>query len=61
MSTIVSLLFVLVSVYAAVCVIRAFTVKSGSEYSSSVGVEGVLVEPGSMYCHASKQARLINS
>lgn len=56
MDTIVSLLFILVSVYTAVCVLRTFRTTS----SSTSGIEGVLVEPGSLYCHASNQAKLIN-
>ena len=60
MDTIVSLLFVLVSVYTAISVIRAFKATSNSSYSSAAGIEGDLVEPGSLHFHASNRAKLVN-
>ncbi|WP_157134391.1 hypothetical protein [Photobacterium profundum] len=57
MNTIISLMFVLFTAYAAVRVFRSFTVNNSTTTSN---IDGVLVEPNSTYFLASSKAKHIN-
>ncbi|MEH6530941.1 MAG: hypothetical protein V7735_06310 [Photobacterium frigidiphilum] len=57
MNTIISLMFVLFTAYAAVRVFRSFTVNNSTTTSN---IDGVHVEPNSTYFLASSRAKLIN-